>query len=366
MSVISFRAADAPVLARVRRIAVPAAPRVVDVGLLVFVLAMLAVMRWNREWATIPYHLIFLSLILVYSFRVWSLLPTAIVMVLVTGATGAFMYVDYRSAVIEQPELAEVALMPSLVVAMVWHSRRCAAAQDALKLMAESQTRMLVRERDFFRDTSHAIRTPVTIARGHLELAHVAIVRPQAREDVDVAMRQLDRMSVLSNRLLALAQLDAGDMPPGLRLQLDVFVREVGANWAADRDRVWTVDAPHEALILADPTWLALAVDALVENAVHFTRDGGRIEIIGHATATTCSISVSDDGPGVRPEDLEHVFERFWHRRPPNGPMGSGLGLAMAVATARASGGDLLVRNNERAGATFELVLPRWHARHTH
>jgi signal transduction histidine kinase len=256
--------------------------------------------------------------------------------------------------------------MPALAVAMVWHSRRCAAAQDALKLMAESQTRMLERERDFFRDTSHAIRTPVTIARGHLELAHVAMVTPRAREDVDVAMRQLDRMSLLSNRLLALAQLDAGDMPPGLRLQLDVFVREVGANWAADRDRVWVVDAPHGAIILADPTWLALAVDALVENAVHFTEDGGRIEIMGDATATTCTIRVSDDGPGVAPEDLDHVFERFWHRRPPNGPMGSGLGLAMALATARASGGELRVCNNDRGGATFELVLPRWYGPQTH
>jgi signal transduction histidine kinase len=172
-------------------------------------------------------------------------------------------------------------------------------------------------------------------------------------------MRQLDRMSVLSNRLLALAQLDSGETLPAQRLDLATFVTEVGDNWGAACGRTWVVDCPPGAAVDADPAWLALAVDALIENAVHFTDEGGWIEVRGVVAQATCSIVVSDDGPGIAAEDLDHVFERFWHRRPRSGSMGSGLGLAMALATARASGGDLRVCNSDRGGARFELVLPR-------
>jgi signal transduction histidine kinase len=67
---------------------------------------------------------------------------------------------------------------------------------------------------------------------------------------------------------------------------------------------------------------------------------------------------VVDQGPGVAPVDRDKVFDRFWHRRPPNGPMGSGLGLAMTRATARAFGGDAVVAETT-AGARFEMRLPR-------
>ena len=171
-------------------------------------MVLLMVMRPGLE--TVPYHLLFLMLTIVYGFRVWPVLPTAVVIALVTLVTGGILYLHYRQGHIDRPELTEVVLMPALLLAMVWHARRRMAAQRALQQMTERQQAMIEREHDFFRDTAHAIRTPVTIARGHLELSEPAISSPQAREDVQVALRQLERMSVLSNRLLAIAQLDAG------------------------------------------------------------------------------------------------------------------------------------------------------------
>jgi signal transduction histidine kinase len=109
----------------------------------------------------------------------------------------------------------------------------------------------------------------------------------------------------------------------------------------------------------ADREWLALAVDALIENAVHFTQEDGTITISGSVRHDVCTITVADDGAGIEPQDLDNVFERFWHRKPPSGPMGSGLGLAMARASARAWGGDVAARNGVRGGARFELSLPR-------
>lgn len=335
------------------------AGRLTDLALLVFMLWMLAEMEIEAGEETIPYHLLFLSLTIVYGFRVWPLAPTAVVILGVTVSTGLIMYIHYQRDLIDGPELAEIPLMPALVVAMVWHARRRASAQDALQEMADRQGAMLDRERNFFRQTSHAIRTPVTIARGHLELIEPAIASPQVREDVQVAMRQLDRMSVLSHRLLALAQLDAGEVLPAERIRLSCFVHELGRNWSVGAPRDWSVVCSGDGVVLADPAWLGLAVDALVENAVHFTSEGGRIEIAGVCGPDGCTIRVSDDGPGIAETDLPHVFERFWHRLPPEGPMGSGLGLAMARATARAWGGDVTAGDGRAGGAVFELRLPR-------
>jgi signal transduction histidine kinase len=374
MSATSFRAADlAPrartltslaqgrsrALARLLRDRSRAVGRAVDVGLAAFVVAALVVMASNSDWATIPYHLIFLSTALVYGYRVWPVSVAAIVILGITMVTGGLMLVSYSRGIIDSPELSEIPLMPALLLAMVWHARRRAAANRAVLEMAETQRGMIERERTFFRDTSHAIRTPVTIARGHLELLVETSAERTVHDDVHVALRQLDRMSVLSNRLLALAQLDAGQTPPAQSLDLADFVHEVGDNWSIETRRRWQVECRESAVVSADPVWLALAIDALVENAVHFTEEDGAIQVLGIVRPDTCSIVVVDDGLGIAPEDRDHVFDRFWHRMPPSGPMGSGLGLAMARATARAWGGDVTVDAGDGGGARFEFTLPR-------
>jgi signal transduction histidine kinase len=368
MSVTSFRAADLGANVHVDDAAPLTEARVsasrswgpaADALLAAFAVLAVVVMAHYPEWATVPYHLLFLSVMLVYGFRVWPVPITAVVIAAITSTTGWLMLEDNGNGGIETPELGEILLMPALLVAMVWHARRRAAANKALLVMTGVQQTMIERERTFFRDTSHAIRTPVTIARGHLELAAGQALVSSVRADVTVAMRQLDRMSLLSNRLLALAQLDAGQTPPPERLDLADFVHELGSNWSVRPGRRWFVSCPATATVFADPVWLGLAVEALIENAVHFTEDGGTITIAGRVTGDRCLVVVADDGVGVDPDDLEHVFERFWHRIPPSGPMGSGLGLAMARATARAWGGDVSVRNVASGGACFELALPR-------
>ncbi len=374
MSATSFRAAElaphpgpsvrgaAPepgALVRVLRERPRLVGHVVDVCLTIFVVSALVIMSRNSDWATIPYHLIFLSTALVYGYRVWPVPVAAAVVLAITVVTGALMVASFRRGEIDPPELSEIPLMPALLLAMVWHARRRAAANRAVLRMAAKQQDMIERERTFFRDTSHAIRTPVTIARGHLELLMQSSSDPGVRDDVNVALRQLDRMSVLSHRLLALAQLDAGQTPPAQRMDLADFVHEIGDNWSVKTHRRWVVECRETAMVSADPVWLALAIDALVENAVHFTADDGAITILGLVTPTACTIVVADDGVGIGAEDLDHVFERFWHRHPPSGPMGSGLGLAMARATARAWGGDVVAVSGADGGARFEFTLPR-------
>jgi signal transduction histidine kinase len=312
---------------------------------------------------TVPYHVMFLVVTLVYGFRVWPMRPTVLVVAAITLVTGVIFYVHFREGRIDAPELTEIPLMPMLVLAMVWHARRRVEAQRQVEVMAEERQRRLQREREFLRDTSHAIRTPVAIARGHVELIQGAINDPLTYDDSDVVLRQLDRMDALSTRLLALARLDSGGVLNREFLDLGGFVEQVGANWTGTAPRDWVVRRPDpgqagQVLVNADREWLELAVDALVENAVHFTSPDDRIELFCQGDGRVGTITVADSGVGIAPEDQPYVFDRFWHRRPPGGVPGSGLGLAMAWAAAQAMGGSLVVHSAVGEGTRFELSLP--------
>jgi signal transduction histidine kinase len=356
MSVISSRAPKA-LTAPVLR---PRSELAVDVALAVFIVAMMGFMVALPGHEAAPFHIMFLALAVAYGYRVWPVVPTLALIVAITLPSGWLMWTHASEGVLARAELAEIPLMPAVVGVMVWHAQRRATALRQVEQMAERQLAGLDREREFFRDASHAIRTPVTIARGHLELAAASGgVRKDVAEDLTVALGQLDRMSALSNRLLALARLDSGVALRHQPTDLAELVEELGTNWSAGADRKWRLRTEETGLIAVDPEWIELAIDALIENAVHFTCDGGTINLGCQLLATTCVITVADSGPGIETEDLSHVFDRFWHRMPPNGPMGSGLGLSMARATAVAHDGSLTAHNHPLGGAVFELTLPR-------
>ncbi|MDX6280912.1 MAG: two-component system, OmpR family, sensor kinase, partial [Kribbellaceae bacterium] len=337
MSVISSRAPEA-LTAPVLR---PRTDLVVDFALAIFVVAMMGLMVALPGHEAAPFHIMFLALAVAYGYRVWPVIPTLALIVAITVPGGWLMWTHASEGVLARAELAEIPLMPAVVGVMVWHAQRRATALRQVEAMAARQVAGVNREREFFRDASHAIRTPVTIARGHLELAVASGVSPSTAEDLAVALTQLDRMSALSNRLLALARLDSGVAVRRHPTDLGELVGQLGANWSAGADRTWRILSEDTGIASVDPEWLALAIDALIENAVHFTADGGSISLSCRRLETGYVVSVTDSGPGIDVEDLPAIFDRFWHRMPPNGPMGSGLGLSMARAIAVAHGGSL-------------------------
>ncbi|HET7196207.1 MAG TPA: HAMP domain-containing sensor histidine kinase [Nocardioides sp.] len=324
-------------------------------GLLV--LSMIVAMVATPGEETVPYHLLFVWFTLVYGFRIWPVRPTLVVVGAITAVTGIVMYVRVADGTIAGPEITEVLILPLLLLAMVWHAQRRVAAQRQVEAMVEERERRLQREREFLRDTSHAIRTPAAIARGHVELIQAALTDPEAYEDSAVVVRQLDRMCALSARLLALARLDS-EAPLALEtLELDSFVEQTLTNWKGSVRREWRAHA-GAGVVRADREWLELAIDALVENAVHFTGPEDRIELSCRQVDGVGTITVADTGAGIAPEDLPHVFERFWHKRPVDGMPGSGLGLAMAQTAAQAMGGKLDVASDLGIGTRFEMSLP--------
>src|SRR5919201_4381212 len=142
----------------------------IDIAWLAFALLNVAAMVLWPTWETIPFHLIWFSLTLLYGFRVWALRPTFAVLIAQGFVTGFLIAHDATQGTQEWGELFEVPLMSAMFLAMVWHARRHRAAADALALNTAEREAMLARQESFLHDASHELRTPITIARGHLEI----------------------------------------------------------------------------------------------------------------------------------------------------------------------------------------------------
>ena len=331
--------------------------RQLDVAWAVFATGMVVLMKAQPEVQTIPYHFIFVSFTLLYGFRLWSPRVTGIMLIALTLVTGILFVDVYLDGLVSIDELAEVPLMPAIVAVMAWHAWRRAGAQRRVEKLASLETSRLDRQREFLRDASHAIRTPVTIARGHVELLRAGLA-PKAQPDADEVLHQLDRLHHLAARLLSIEQLETADQLLPVRIDIAGFVSATERRWSQAVTRRWELDAPHCGLVLADPHRLEEAFDAMVENAVRFTAPSDAIRLGCRREAGWVVLEVCDSGPGVPDHELTRIFERFYQRHPPGEEPGTGLGLALVQAVAIAHGGVAVAGRSDLGGAEFVLRLP--------
>ncbi|MFF9375790.1 sensor histidine kinase [Streptomyces griseoluteus] len=230
---------------------------------------------------------------------------------------------------------------------------------DALDRRHRGEERL----RTFAADAGHELRTPVATIRAHAELAmrHGAPLPAEVRHALERIEAQSRRMSLLVDELLLLARLDAGRELARERVDLTRIVLDATADAAARHPgHRWELDLPGEPVeISGDPERLQQAVTNLLSNAGRHTPDGTRVDIVLSAGPEWTRLSVTDDGPGISPELLGHVFGRFTRgdtsRARATGS--TGLGLAIVDAVARAHEGR--AEAGSRAGRTrFTLVLP--------
>src|SRR2546430_4924629 len=125
--------------------------------------------RWP-SWETIPFHFIWVSLTLLYGFRIWRPSATSVVLFVVAAGTGVAILSDSFNGTQTWGELFEVPLMSAMFLAMVWHARRRQDAMRVVERQADERSELLAQQKRFLHDVSHELRTPVTIARGHLEV----------------------------------------------------------------------------------------------------------------------------------------------------------------------------------------------------
>jgi signal transduction histidine kinase len=313
-----------------------------------------AMWMWPRE-ETIPFHLIWLTLTLLYGFTVWRQGVTFAVLAWIAALSGALILEDVHHGTQVWGELFEVPLMSAMFLAMVWHARRRQVATLALADEAEKRARLLEHQENFLQDVSHELRTPITIAHGHLEIAQTT---HGATQEIEVAMDELGRMERIVERLLLLAKAHASTLAPA-DVELDTMIEDVVMRWSDVAPRVWRVGELAEGTVRADPDALRSALDALVENAVRHTEPTAVIELSSHASGHEVSIEVADEGTGIPADALERIFGRFARAdvARSRGDGGVGLGLAIVHAIARAHGGRCSVRSSP-SGSVFTLVLP--------
>ena len=341
------------------RLSWPFRPGLLDAVWVIFTTINLIAIFAFPGWETIPFHVIWISFTLLYGFRIWAPGPTLMVLAVVMAATAAGIGLDVARGTEPGAELTEVPLMAAMFGAMVWHARRKLAAEQNSHLVGEENARLLANQRRFLQDASHQLRTPITIALGHAELLARGLVDKQEGHDIQVVLGELNRLRRIAERLLVIA---AAEGPEFLHLEpvaLDSFTMEILRRWRPTVDRRWQLGRLDKATVQADRERLGLAIDALLENAVRHTGDGDviKLSVVAVGYGMPVRMIVADTGQGIPAELLRHIFDRF--RSGDSGhPRGTGLGLALVQAVARAHGGKVVVRSHPGRGSEFELLLP--------
>jgi len=222
------------------------------------------------------------------------------------------------------------------------------------------------RQRAFIADASHELKTPLTLIRADAEMVlYRDSLNPDDRTLVEHALAETDRMDSTLSDLLLVARLDAGKLevaekPFDLALVLSEEAERFGPRAAAKGVRL-EVGVPGELPARGDPKRTEQILAVLLDNAVRFAPPGGRIDVSGRLIDGRTEATVTDTGPGILPEHMDRVFDRFYRAEASRGRgkgSGTGLGLAIARDLARAQGGDLAAEGSKE-GARFRLLMPR-------
>ncbi len=211
-------------------------------------------------------------------------------------------------------------------------------------------------QREFVHDASHALRDPITICRGHLEVLPPEPAPDELPEAVAMVLGELDRMTRIIDDMAELAYMED---PASLRtgsVDLATFLPEVASKAGPLLDgRLTVAPVAGEGTIRADGQRLTQALINLIKNARDHTPADTPIELRVVSEPAACRFEVADAGGGLSPEEARHVFEPFYKGSRSDG---SGLGLAIVSGIARAHGGAAGLDNRRGIGATFWIRVP--------
>jgi two-component system heavy metal sensor histidine kinase CusS len=232
------------------------------------------------------------------------------------------------------------------------------AFDEMLDRLEDSFTRLS----QFSADLAHELRTPVANLRGEAE---VALRRPRTPEEyravIESNVAECERLSGIIDNLLFLARAEAADRT----VQRATFdgcsavtkIADYYATLAEERNIV--IECEGEGELCADPVLLGRAVSNLVENALRYTPDGGRIKIAIAQRDGHTEVSVRDNGAGIPADHLPRIFDRFYRVDSSRSSRGSGLGLALVKSIAELHGGSARVESEVEHGTTVAITLPK-------
>jgi signal transduction histidine kinase len=237
----------------------------------------------------------------------------------------------------------------------------------ALERDARERDRIEQMKDDFVLTVSHELRTPVTVVKGFAEMltAQPDALRPRQYEAAAVISESAGQLQKLINDLLDLARSDAGKLridaePTPVHPLAQRVGRQMRPSFEEKQQRL-TVDVEDELPeVRADADRIGQVLANLLTNANKYAQEGAEVQLTASRVGTEIEFAVSDDGPGLGQEELEHVFDRFWRAQSGETQAvgGTGLGLAIAKSLIELHGGAISADSKPGKGATFRFVLP--------
>ena len=221
-----------------------------------------------------------------------------------------------------------------------------------------------LREKEFLKNTisdiSHQLKTPLAalnIYNGLLQ--DEAEELPAVKEFAILSEQELDRMEMLVQNLLKITKLDSGSIV----IEKDTenvadMMREIELHFAyraRQEQKTIVLSGEDNISLLCDRDWLTEAIDNIVKNALDHTKEGDTIRIEWRALSSAVQITIKDNGSGIHPEDLHHIFKRFYRSRFSKDKQGIGLGLPLAKAIVEAHSGTIEADSELGKGTAFTI-----------
>lgn len=229
-----------------------------------------------------------------------------------------------------------------------------------LNAHAENEERAKIFMKDTISDISHQLKTPLAalnIYNGILQ--GEAEKLPAVREFTDLSEQELDRIETLVQNLLKITKLDAGTIVIEKNLEnVSEMMEDIGKHFAylAEQEgKKLLLSGDERVSMQCDRTWLSEAVSNIVKNAFDHTEKGDAVSVEWRQTAALVQIVVKDTGSGIHPEDLNHIFKRFYRSRFSKDTQGIGLGLPLAKAVVEAHSGTIEVESRLGEGTVFTM-----------
>ncbi len=250
-------------------------------------------------------------------------------------------------------------------ISPVSNERGCTVGAVGLFSDITESERLERTRRDFVANVSHELRTPLTALRGLIEPLRDGMVRSEEARVryYNIILRETLRLSRLIDDLMELSRLQSGRLSLECRkVDMSIIVEDLAEKYtstAADKEQTFTLTTPPEQwpCVMANADRVEQILVILLDNAMKYTPEGGRITLSVETEGGKAVLRVSDTGVGIAEEDLPYVFDRFYKADKSHTGSGSGLGLSIAREILQQMGENITVTSEKGRGSTFSFAL---------
>ena len=222
---------------------------------------------------------------------------------------------------------------------------------------AEKENREKIFLKNTISDISHQLKTPLAALNIYNGILEEAEDMEQVREFTSLSVKELDRIDTLVQNLLKITRLDAGTMVFHKEEEnVSEIIKDIELHFAyraKAEGKSIVVSGPDHVTFFCDRDWMTEALENLVKNALDHTGEGDSVSIEWSRFNTLLKIEVKDNGCGIHPEDIHHIFKRFYRSRFSKDSQGLGLGLSLTKAIVEAHGGTIEVDSQIDVGTMF-------------